>query len=167
MDYTIVGKVINSHGIKGEVKVYPLTHDIERFSTLKVGYLGDEKLKVEIQNVKYHKGIVILKFKEFEDINQILKFKDMDLYVDEANKIVLPKDHYFIYDLINCQVFDMSGNSLGYISNVIQAASNDVYIVSDIPNNKEYLIPVVKQFIKQVDIENKKVVIDPIEGMIE
>ena len=167
MDYTIVGKVINSHGIKGEVKVYPLTHDIERFSTLKIGYLGEEKLKVDIQNVKYHKGIVILKFKEFDDINQILKFKDMDIYVDEANKIVLPKDHYFIYDLINCQVFDMSGNNLGYISNVIQAASNDVYVVSDIPNNKEYLIPVVKQFVKQVDIENKKVVIDPIEGMIE
>lgn len=167
MDYTIVGKIINSHGIKGEVKVYPLTHDIERFSTLKIGYLGEEKLKVEIQNVKYHKGIVILKFKEFDDINQILKFKDMDIYVDEANKIVLPKDHYFIYDLINCQVFDISGNNLGYISNVIQAASNDVYVVSDIPNNKEYLIPVVKQFVKQVDIKNKKVIIDPIEGMIE
>lgn len=167
MDYTIVGKIINSHGIKGEVKVYPLTHDIERFSTLKIGYLGEEKLKVQIQNVKYHKGIVILKFKEFDDINQILKFKDMDIFVDEANKIVLPKDHYFIYDLIDCQVFDMAGKSLGYVSNVIQAASNDVYVVSDIPNNKEYLIPVVKQFVKQVDIENKRIVIDPIEGMIE
>ena len=87
--------------------------------------------------------------------------------MDEENKIVLPKDHYFIYDLINCQVFDMSGKNLGFISNVIQAASNDVYVVSDIPNNKEYLIPVVKQFVKQVDIENKRIVIDPIEGMIE
>ena len=167
MDYTIVGKIINSHGIKGEVKVYPLTHDIERFSTFKMAYLGEEKIKVEIQNVKYHKGIAILKLKDFDDINQILKFKDMDIYVDEENKIVLPKDHYFIYDLINCQVFDMSGKNLGFISNVIQAASNDVYVVSDIPNNKEYLIPVVKQFVKQVDIENKRIVIDPIEGMIE
>ena len=167
MDYTIVGKIINSHGIKGEVKVYPLTHDIERFSTLKIGYLGEDKLKVQIQNVKYHKGIVILKFKEFDDINQILKLKDMDIFVDEESKIVLPKDYYFLYDLIDCQVFDMAGNDLGYISNVIQAASNDVYVVSDIPNNKEYLIPVVKQFVKQVDIENKRIVIDPIEGMIE
>lgn len=167
MDYTIVGKIINSHGLKGEVKVYPLTHDIERFSKLKVAYLGDEKIKVEINGVKYHKGIPILKFKEYDDINEIMKFKDMNLYVDDDHKIVLPKDHYFIYDLINCQVFDVSGNNLGYISNVIQAASNDVYVITDIANNKEYLIPVVKQFVKQVDIENKKIIIDPIEGMIE
>lgn len=167
MEYTIVGKIINSHGIKGEVKVYPLTHDIERFSNLKVAYLGDEKIKVEINGVKYHKGIPIIKFKEFDDINDIMKFKDMNLYVDEKHKIVLPKDHYFIYDLINCQVFDVTGNNLGYISNVIQAASNDVYVITDIANNKEYLVPVVKQFVKQVDIQNKKIIIDPIEGMIE
>lgn len=167
MDYTIVGKIINSHGIKGEVKVYPLTHDIDRFSNLKQVYLGEEKQKVQIQNVKYHKGIVILKFKEFNDINEILKLKDTDLFVDEEDKIVLPKDYYFIYDLIDCQVFDMTGKNIGYVSNVIQAASNDVYVVTDIPNNKEYLIPVVKQFVKQVDIKNKKIIIDPIEGMIQ
>lgn len=167
MDYTVVGKVINSHGIKGEVKVYPLTHDIDRFSYLKIAYLGEEKIKVEITGVKYHKGIAILKFKEFDNINEILKFKDMDLYVDEENKIILPKDHYFINDLIHCQVFDMSGNHIGYISDVIQAASNDVYLIKNLANNKEYMIPVVKQFVKQVDIENKKIIVQPIEGMIE
>lgn len=167
MDYTIVGKIINSHGIKGEVKVYPLTHDIDRFSYLKYAYLGEEKVKVEIHSVKYHKGIVIIRFKEYDDINQILKFKDMDIYVDEDNKIILPKDHYFIYDLINCQVFDVKGNNIGYISDVIQAASNDVYVIKDPEKNRDYLIPVVKEFVKQVDIDNKKVIIDPIEGMIE
>lgn len=167
MDYTIVGKIINSHGIKGEVKVYPLTHDIDRFSNLKHVYLGEEKQELQIQSVKYHKGIVILKFKEFNDINEILKLKDTDLFVDEEDKIVLPKDYYFIYDLIDCQVFDMTGKNIGYVSNVIQAASNDVYVVTDIPNNKEYLIPVVKQFVKHVDIKNKKIIIDPIEGMIQ
>ncbi len=167
MDYTVVGNIINSHGIKGEVKVYPLTNDIDRFSYLKSAYIGEEKFKVHIHGVKYHKGIVILKFKEFDDINHILKFKGMSIFVDEENRVVLAKDNYFIYELIDCQVFNVSGDELGYISNVIQAASNDVYVIKDIPNNKEYMIPAVKQFIKEVDIEKKKIIIDPIEGMIE
>jgi len=167
MDYTIVGKIINSHGIKGEVKVYPLTDDLHRFSDLKTVYIGDKKLKVEIEAVRYHKGLGILKFKEFDNINQILSFKDNYIYIKDEDRIKLPDDHYFISDLLNCKVYDTASNLIGNLVNVLQGASNDVYVVKDISKQKEYLIPAVKEFIVDINIEDKKIIIDPIEGMIE
>lgn len=167
MEYTIVGKIINTHGIKGEVKIYPLTNDVNRFDILKKAYIGEDKIPVSIHGVKYFKGMPILKFKEFNDINEILKFKDSYLFVDDENKIVLPEDHFFISDLVNCNVLDTAGNLIGILSDVLQGYSNDVYVVKDERNNKEYLIPVVKEFIKNININDKTIIIDPIEGMIE
>lgn len=165
MDYTIVGKIINTHGIQGEVKVYPLTDDVSRFSILKTAYIGEDKLKVKVSGVKYHKGLAILKFKEFNNINEIQKFKDTYIYVDDENRIKLPENHYFIYELIDCKVYDLESNFIGVVVDIIQAASNDIYVVQN--NTKEFLIPAVKEFIKDVNIDEKKIIIDPIEGMIE
>lgn len=167
MEYTIVGKLINSHGIKGEVKIYPLTDDVERFNYLKSAYLGKDKIPVSIQGVKIHKGMALLKFKEFNDINEILKYKDEYLYVDEDNKVLLPDNHFFISDLISCKVFDMKNNYIGDIIDVLQGYSNDVYVIKDSMQNKEYLVPAVKAFIKDVNIKEKLILIDPVEGMIE
>ena len=167
MEYTIVGKIISSHGIKGEVKIYPLTDNLNRFDYLKTAYIGDKKINVKLEKVKYHKNLAILKFKEFNDINEIIPFKDNFIYVDEAEKVVLPENHFFIYDLVGSKVFDTKSQLIGILSDVIQGPSNDIYIIKDMEKDKEYLIPAVKQFIVDVDIDNKKIVIDPIEGMIE
>lgn len=167
MDYIIVGKVINSHGIQGAVKVYPLTNDIKRFSLLERAYLSKKKIEVNIEFVKYHKDLVIIKFKEFNNINEILSFKNNYIYINTEDKIVLPKDSFFIHDLINCKVYDVSGSFIGILEDVIQEASNDVYIIKDHNTNNNYLIPAIKHFIKKVDIQDKKIIIDPIEGMIE
>jgi 16S rRNA processing protein RimM len=167
MDYTIVGKIINTHGIKGEVKVYPLTDDIQRFDHLKEAFIGNDKVVVNVAGVKYHKGSVILKFKEFDDINQVLKYKDSYIFVSDENRVILPENHYFIYDLIGCKVIDTSGNTIGDLKDVLQGYSNDVYVVEDKVNFKEHLIPAVKEFVKQVNTNDKVIVIDPIEGMIE
>lgn len=167
MDYTIVGKITNSHGIKGEVKVYPLTDDIERFSELNKVYLGEGKKELNLKTVKYHKGLAILGFEEFDNINQILSFKDQYIYIDDKDRISLPEDHYFIFDLIGCEVFDMKDIKIGYISDVLQNLGNDVYVIKDDKTTGEYLLPAVKEFIRSVDIDNKRIVIDPIEGMIE
>ncbi|HLS53310.1 MAG TPA: ribosome maturation factor RimM [Tissierellaceae bacterium] len=167
MNHIAVGEIINTHGISGEVKVLPLTHDVERFSELARVYIGKDKKKANISNVKYHKGLVIIEFEEFDNINLVLPFKGQYLYIDEADRIKLPEDHFFIYEIIDCQVVDLSGNKIGYIKDVLEYASNDVYVVSDYSKEKEYLIPAVKEFIKEVNILEKLVVIDPIEGMIE
>src|SRR5690554_593534 len=138
MDYTKIGKIISSHGIKGEVKVYPLTDNLNRFDQLKTAYIGENKIKVNLERAKYHKNLAILKFKEYNDINEILSFKDNFLYVDDKERVVLPENHFFIYDLVDCQVFDTNSNLIGILVDVLQGSSNDVYIVKDINHNKEY-----------------------------
>ncbi|HZK33428.1 MAG TPA: ribosome maturation factor RimM [Tissierellaceae bacterium] len=167
MEYTIVGKIINTHGIKGEIKVFPLTNDIKRFDFLDYAYIGEEKILVYLEKVKYHKNLAILKFKGYVDINDVEMFKDDFIYVDEQEKIVLPENHFFIYELINSQVFDKEMNLIGLLIDVIQGSSNDVYVIKDKENKKEYLIPGVKEFVKKIDVKNKEIIIDPIEGMIE
>lgn len=167
MDYTIVGKLINTHGIKGEVKVFPITDNPQRFDYLKKAYIGDSKILVNIEGVKYHKGIAILKFKEYNDINDVIKFKDNYVFVDDEDKVILPENHYFISDLLDCRVNDTAGNFIGILKDVLQGYSNDVYVIKDENNNKEYLIPVVKQYVKDVNIKDRLIIIDPIEGMLE
>jgi len=122
---------------------------------------------VEIEEVKYHKGLVIIKFKEFDNINQVLKYKDDFLFIDINDKVQLPENHYFIFDIVDCTVYDTKGQKIGIVTDVLQYSSNDVYVVRDHEKNKEYLIPAVKQFVVDIDVEHKKIVIDPIEGMIE
>lgn len=166
-NYTIVGMITNTHGIKGELKVFPLTDDMERFNYLKQAYIGEDKTKVNLEKVRYHKNLAIIKFKEYNDINEVKKFKDNYIYVDDEEKVILPKDHFFIYDLIDSQVFDMESNLIGTLVDVLKGSSNDVYVVKNLGKNKEYLIPAVKQFIIKVDILEKKIIINPIEGMVE
>lgn len=167
MEYIKVGRIINTHGIRGELKVFPLTDNLDRFDDLKIVYIGNNKEKVEIEQVKYHKGLAIIKLKEFDNINQVLKFKDDFLYIDVEDKVELPEDHYFIFDIVDCNVYDTKGRKIGVVTDVLQYTSNDVYVVKDMEKNKEYLIPAVKEFVVDIDVENKKIIIDPIEGMIE
>lgn len=166
MDYTIIGKIINTHGIKGDLRIYPLTDSLDRFFDLKKVYIGDTKEEVVIKEVKVHKGLALLRFNNLENINDVLKYKDQYIYVDDANRVKLEKDHYFISDLIACKVILQDGSEIGILSDILQGGANDVYVVLS-PDKKEYLIPAVAEFVKKVDIENNLIVIDPIEGMIE
>ncbi|MBC7087343.1 MAG: 16S rRNA processing protein RimM [Tissierellales bacterium] len=166
MDYTIVGVVSNTHGIKGELKIYPLTDDINRFYKLKKAYLGEKKEILYVESVKIHKGLAIIKFKNLDTLNESEKYKGKYIYVDETEKVSLPKDRYFISDLINCTVITISNEIVGKITDVITGNANDVYVVTN-DEGKEFLIPAVKKFIINVDIYDKLIIIDPIEGMLE
>ncbi|MDY0234449.1 MAG: ribosome maturation factor RimM [Gudongella sp.] len=166
MDYTIIGKIINTHGIKGDLKVYPLTNSLDRFFDLEKVYIGDSKEEVFIKEVKVHKGLALLKFKNLENINDVLAYKEQFVYVDDANKVKLQENQYFISDLIGCKVILEDETAIGSLIDVLQGGANDVYVVLS-PDKKEFLIPAVGEFIKSVDIENSLIVIDPIEGMIE
>ncbi|MGM0396837.1 MAG: ribosome maturation factor RimM [Bacillota bacterium] len=166
MEYTIIGKITGTHGIKGDVKVYPLTSSTDRFFDLKKAYIGEDKIELQLQNIKLHKGMVLLQFKGLEDINKVLGLKDQYIYVDEEDKVVLPEDHYFISDLVGCKVYDKNESFIGTITDVIQNSANDVYVVTD-DDSRNHLIPAVKAFILLVDVNQKKIIVDPIEGMIE
>lgn len=165
MEYIIIGKIINTHGIRGELKISPLTSDIGRFDELKKAYIGEKKIEVHLKSVKYHKGCAIIKFEEYDNINQVLQYKNEFLYVEGEDVVILPEGHYFIHDLIECKVEDMDGNYIGVLVDVIETLRDDVYVVKS-KDEKEHLIPAVKEFIKSVDTESKIIIVDPIEGMI-
>ena len=166
-NYLRVGVITTTHGIKGEVKVYPTTDDINRFEYLKNVYLDTGKgyLPLEVEGVKYFKQSVILKFKGFDNINDIEKYRGKDLLVPREEAIKLEKDEYFICDIIGSEVFTDEGDRLGILTEVITTAANDVYVVKT-ENNKEILLPSIKECILDVDIENKKIKVHLMNGLI-
>lgn len=165
MDYTIVGQIINTHGIRGTVKVFPLTSDIKRFKSLSRVYLGDQKLELIVSSVSIKEKIVLVNFQEYDNINAISGFINSYLYVSDEDRVILPEDHYFIYDLIGCSVVDEENVELGRIIDVLQGFSNDVYVIDG--KKGSFMIPAVKEFIKAVNITDRQVTVRPIEGMIE
>ena len=124
--YLRVGVITNSHGIKGEVKVFPTTDDIKRFDYLEEAVIdtGKEYINVNVTGVKYFKNMVILKFKQYDNINDILKFKGLDLLVSRENAIPLGEDEHFIVDLIGCNVVDEEKNYIGELVDVMETGAN-------------------------------------------
>ena len=156
--YLRVGVITNSHGIKGEVKVFPTTDDIKRFDYLDEAVIdtGKEYINVNVTGVKYFKNMVILKFKQYDNINDILKFKGLDLLVSRENAIPLGEDEHFIVDLIGCNVVDEEKNYIGELVDVMETGANGVYVVKT-PEGREVLFPVIEQCVLNKDIENKTI----------
>ncbi|EOD00958.1 ribosome maturation factor RimM [Caldisalinibacter kiritimatiensis] len=164
-EYIQVGKIINTHGIKGEVKVLPLTDDMTRFEDLNSVFIGDNNTEVEIEKVWYKKKFVILKFRDYDNINDVLSFKNKFVLIHESEAVELPEDTYFIFQIVGLEVYNVEGVKIGKIKEVLQPGANDVYVVKD--GSKEYLLPAIKEVVKEIDLEQKKMIIDPLEGMIE
>lgn len=167
-DMLRVGVYANTHGIAGEIKVFPTTDDVTRFKKLKKIYLdtGKEMLEWEIANVKFFKNMVILKFKGINNINDIEKYKGKDLYITREQAVPLEEDEYFLCDVIDALVVTEDGAELGTVEQVLQTGANDVYVVKG-KNKKEILLPVIKDCIIDIDFENKVVKARLIPGLIE
>lgn len=155
-DFLNVGQIINTHGVRGEVKVFPLTDDMYRFDDLQVVYIGDKAY--EIENVKYLKDKVVLKLEGINSIEEAEKYKQKYLKISREDAIELPEDSYFITDILGCTVVDTEGFEYGEVKEVIQTGSNDVYWVK---GNKEILVPVLKDIVLDIDVVNKKITMKP------
>jgi len=166
-NYLRVGVITTTHGVRGEVKVFPTTDDANRFNDLKEVFLdtGKDLLPLEIEGVKFFKQTVILKFKGIDNINDIEKYRGKDLLVSRENAVKLEKDEYFIFDLIDSQVFTEDGTKLGVLAEIMTTAANDVYIVKT-DAGKEILIPSIKECILDVDVENKRITVHLLEGLL-
>ena len=153
-DLLQVGVITTTHGVRGEVKVFPTTDDANRFKKLKHVILdtGKEQLDLEITQVKFFKNLVILKFKGIDNINEIEKYKGKSLYVTRENAIKLKKNEYFIADLIGLKAVTEDGTELGSVTDVLQTGANDVYVVKQ-PDGEEVLIPAIKDCVLNVDLE--------------
>ena len=167
-DLLQVGAITSTHGIRGEVKVFPTTDDANRFKKLKEVILdtGKEKITLEIQSVKFFKQFVILKFKGIDNINYIEKYKGKSLFVTRENAVKLKKDEYFIADMIGCSVEDEDGNYLGELKDVMITGANDVYVVEN-EDGKELLFPAIKECVLNVDIEQRKITVHIMPGLLD
>ena len=162
-----VGVISSTHGVRGEVKVFPTTDDMKRFKKLKEVILdtGREKKTLEIESVKFFKQLVILKFRGIDNINDIEKYKGKSLFVDREHAVRLRKDEYFIADMIGMRVTTDKGEDFGTLKEVIETGANDVYII-DTKEHGEVLVPAIKQCILDVDIEQGMLPIHLLEGLV-
>ena len=163
-----VGIISSTHGVRGEVKVFPTTDDMKRFKKLKEVLLdtGKETLTLEIEGVKFFKQFVILKFKGYDNIDDIVKYRGKSLFVPRENAVKLQKDEYFIADLIGLKVVNEDGSFTGVLKDVMETGANDVYIVES-QDGKEVLIPAIKDCILQVDFEKEQVLVHLLDGLLE
>ena len=163
-----VGDVTSTHGLAGEVKVFPTTDDPKRFKKLKQVLLdtGKDMLPLEVEQVKFFKNMVILKFKGYDRIEDIMGFKGKNLYVTRENAVRLKKDEYFIADLIGMKVYTEDEAYLGELTEVITTGANDVYTVH-MENGKDVLIPAIGQCILNVDVEHETMQVHLLEGLLE
>lgn len=163
MQYIEFGKITSTHGIKGEMKIYPYTDDVDNILKQKKVYINSKEYTVS--SMKFHKNMFITKLKEIDTIEQAEKFRNFIIQRELDENEVLEEDTYYIKDLVKCTVFLEDGTEFGKLIDVFQTGANDVYVIKTTVNN-EVLIPAIKDVVKDIDIKTKKIVIELMEGLI-
>ncbi len=165
--YFKIGQIVNTQGLKGEMRVYPLTDYKERFEEIDWIYIGEDlQTKYEIEKARYKNDMVILKIKGIDNINEVERLKNKYLMIPRENARALEEDAHFIADLIGLKVYLVEGEYIGKLKEVMQPGGNDIYVIER-EDGKEVLIPAVKKFVPEINITEGKMIIDPIEGMVE
>ena len=163
-----VGVFASTHGIKGEINVYPTTDELDRFDYIKDVLMdcGKDGMKeLEVEGVKYFKNMPILKFKGIDNINDIEKYKGADIFVTRENAIPLEEGEFYVSDIIGLDVFTDEGNKLGVLKDVIQTGANDVFDVT-MENGKSVLLPKIDECILKIDLEEKKITVHMMKGLL-
>ena len=163
-----VGVISSTHGVRGEVKVYPTTDDMNRFKELKKVVLdtGREHLELEISGVKFFKNQVILKFKGIDNINDIEKYKGKDLLVHREDAVALGENENYVADLIDLKVVTEDGQVLGDLTDVMETGANDVD-VGEVEDGRELWIPAIRQCILDVDLEKEVMTVHVLPGLFD
>ena len=165
--YLEIGQIVNTFGIKGMVKVKPFTDNIERFSNLEKIYIKNKSGQTEykIQEVKYHKNMVLIKFEGIENPEQADLLRNSYLIVDRETEEPLEAGRYYIVDMIGLDVFTDDNEYLGKLEDIYNTGSNDIYVVRN-ELGKQVLLPAIEDVIKNIDMDNKKVIVHLIPGLV-
>lgn len=166
-NYFEIGQIVNTFGIKGIVKVNPFTNDISQFEKIK-SILLDKKgnlMEMQIEEVKYSKNQVLLKLKGIETIEEAEKYRNCYLKIPREKAKKLPKDTYFIADLIGLEVYTDEGTLLGKLDDIYNSGANDIYVIKD-KLGKQILLPAIKDVIKQINLEQEKIIVHILKGLI-
>lgn len=162
-----VGQIVNTFGIKGFVKIYPYVDDITRFDNLKKVHIKSKKNdeELQIEEVKYQKNMVLVKFKGIETVENAEKLRNSFVEIDRADAIPLEEGQYFIADLLGLDVFLDNGEKLGILEDIYNTGSSDIYVVKN-ELGKQFLLPYIDEVIKQINLEEGKIIVHIIEGLI-
>lgn len=162
-----VGQIVNTFGIKGFVKVYPYVDDITRFEDLKKVYIKSKKdeSQLEIEEVKYQKNMVLVKFKGIETVEMAEKLRNSYLEIDRKDAIPLEEGQYFIADLLGMEVYTDEGEKLGILDDIFNNGSTDIYVVKN-ELGKQVLLPYIDEVIKKIDLEEEKITVHILNGLI-
>ena len=162
-----IGQIVKTQGLKGEVRVYSTTDDIYRFYDLNTFYIGkDFNTEYKVERVRYKGNLVIMKIKGIDTVEMAEKLRNKNVYVSREESRDLEEDEFFIADMIGIKVYTVNDEYVGTLDDVLQYSANDVYVIKG-EDDKEYLIPAVMKFVPEIDIEEGKMIIDPIKGMLE
>lgn len=163
-----VGVITTTHGVRGEVKVFPTTDNPERFEDLDCVILdtGREKKELHIQGVKYFKQLVILKFKGLDNVNDVERFRQAQLYVRREDAVPCDGDENYIGDLLDMEVYSDKGEKLGILEDVYETGANDVYIVR-MESGKELMLPAIKDCILNVNVEENRMTVHVLDGLMD
>ncbi len=165
----IVGKIVNTHGIRGELKVKVETHFPERFHTgsqLVIVDAQEKQMSVEVESSRFQKDMVVIRFKQFTNINQVEQYKGCLLKMDASSQQSLQEGQYYYHQIMGCTVVTDDHHELGHITEILSPGANDVWVVHR-SGKKDILIPVIDDVVKHIDIHNKRVIIQVMEGLIE
>lgn len=162
-----VGQIVNTFGIKGFVKIYPYVDDINRFDDLKKVYIKSKKQEkqLEIEEVKYQKNMVLVKFKEIQTVEQAESLRNAYVEISRSDAIPLEEGQYFIADLLGLNVYTDKDEKLGVLEDIYNTGSNDIYVVKN-ELGKQFLLPYIDEVIKSIDLENEKITVHIIDGLI-
>ena len=165
-----VGKIVNTHSLKGEVKVISSTDfEEERFkkgSKLLITRGNQLIREVVVQSYRNHKNFLLVKFEGIDSAEEAEKLKNLQIKIDSDEVGELEENEFYFHEIIGCEVFDENGKSLGEIIEILTPGANDVWVIKD-QNGKEILIPYIEDVVKKIDIENKKIDIEVMEGLID
>lgn len=167
MSSVLIGQIVNVHGIKGEVKIYPYTDDVDSLAKkLKKVYLDEAMTKSYKSTCRIQKGMLLVKLSEIDTVEKAESLRKKYVYISEDDLDELEEDSYYVKDLLGLDVIDTATNeSIGKLDYVFNTGANDVYEITKSDNTKIYL-PAIKQVIKKVDIKSKKIYVEIMEGLI-
>ena len=164
-----VGVIASTHGLQGEVNVFPTTEDPSRFKKLKQVMLHTqrgEEILLDVASARFFKKFVIVKFKQFNNINEVEKFRGCELTIDRKDAIKLAPGEYYCADLIGLKIVDEDGKELGTLTEILQTGANDVYEMTKNDDGEKIYIPAIKDCVKEIDPEGGKIVIHVMDGLL-
>ena len=166
-EFIMVGKVVSTQGNKGEIKVLPLTDSADRFKKLTSIFIRNniDRKTLKIEKIRIKENMVILKIENIENIKEAKMIVGSYLEVKRENAVKLTKDTYFVFEIIGLEVYNQNNIFLGKVENVISTGSNDVYVVKS-KDKEELFIPAIREVVKNIDLEKKRITINMVDGLI-